>query len=286
MIVLGTRGSRLARAQSEMVADMLRSHGHDVRLEVIVTRGDREQQKAIPEIGGKGLFTAELEAALLDGRIHAAVHSLKDLPTENTPGLTIAAIPAREDPRDALVGKPLSECKRIGTGSIRRKALLLARHPQLEIVPLRGNVDTRMKKAESGEIDGVVLAAAGLHRIGRQDAIVEYLDILSAPGQGALAIQTTDAGAAVMAVLHDEATAGNVAAERSLLAALEGGCSVPIGGLAKGDLLLGCVAAPDGSRVLEAQAEGDDPIALGREVARLLREQGAGEILDGIDRGV
>ena len=286
MIVLGTRGSQLARAQSDMVADMLRGHGHEVRIEVIVTRGDTEQQKAIPEIGGKGLFTAELEAALLDGRIDAAVHSLKDLPTENTPGLTIAAIPKREDPRDALVGKPLSECKRIGTGSIRRKALLLALHPRLEILPLRGNIDTRIKKPQEGEVDAVVVAAAGLHRIGRKDAIVEYLDILSAPGQGALAIQTTEAGAEAVAALHDEATAGNVTAERSLLAELEGGCSVPIGALAKGDLLLGCVAAPDGSRVLEAQASGDDPRAVGREVARLLREQGAQEILDGIERGV
>ena len=282
MMILGTRGSTLAMAQSEWVAQRLRDAGHEVRLEVIVTRGDTELDRTIPEIGGKGLFTAELEQALLDGRIHGAVHSLKDLPTETTPGLRIAAIPLREDPRDAVVGKPLRECKRIGTASIRRTALLLARDPELSIVPVRGNIDTRIQRVRDGDFDAVIVAAAGLHRIDRKDVITEYLDILPAPGQGALAIQTTDEGAAAVASLHDAATAGNVAAERSLLAALEGGCSVPVGALAMGNLLLGCVAAPDGSRVLEAQGMGDDPHAVGLDVAQQLRDLGAQEILDGI----
>jgi len=184
------------------------------------------------------------------------------------------------------VGKPLKDCRRIGTASLRRKALLLARLPDLEIVPLRGNIDTRIRKAQEGEVDAVVLAAAGLNRIGRGDAIAQYLDFLPAPGQGALAIQTTVENAPLVRELHDRETAAAVTAERALLADLEGGCSVPVGALSMGNRLLGCVAAPDGTRVLEATAVGDDPAALGREVARLLREQGAGEILDGIERGL
>jgi len=278
-LILGTRGSALARTQSEWVAQQLRGLGREVELEIIVTRGDREQDRTVPELGGKGLFTAELEQALLEGRIHLAVHSLKDLPTEDTPGLCVGAIPPREDWRDAVVGT-LREGARVGTASLRRRALLLAARPDLEVVPLRGNVDTRIRKAQSGELDAVILAAAGLKRLGRGEVIDSYLDILPAPAQGALGVQTTVAGAVEVAGLHDEATARAVLAERTLLNVLEGGCSVPVGAHSDGSTLRACVAAIDGSRVLTAEASGDDPVALGRQVARLLLEQGAQEVLD------
>jgi hydroxymethylbilane synthase len=281
-LVLGTRGSALARTQSEWVADKLRALGHDVRLEIIVTRGDTEQDRPVPELGGKGLFTAELEQALLDGRIHLAVHSMKDLPTEDTAGLKVGAVPAREDFRDAVVGS-MHDGARVGTASLRRRALLQAARPDLEIVPMRGNVDTRISKVASGEVDAVILAAAGLKRLGRADVIDDYLDILPAPAQGALAVQTSvdGVGADAVAALHDEETERDVQAERTLLAVLEGGCSVPVGALARHGRLRGCVAAIDGSLVIVAEAVDDDPVALGNEVARKLLEQGAREILDG-----
>jgi hydroxymethylbilane synthase len=293
-ILIGTRGSKLALTQSEMMAAELRRHGHEAELEVFVTRGDKEQHATVPELGGKGLFTAELEEALLDGRIHAAVHSLKDLPTEDSDGLTVGAIPSREDHRDALVSKgslafaDLPRGARVGTASLRRRALLLHARPDLELQPLRGNVDTRIRKALEGELDAVVLAAAGLNRIGRGDVIADYLDFLPAPAQGALGIQCRAGDEEVLAALsalHDASTARCAVAERVLLNVLEGGCSVPVGALgvveAGGAIHLhGLVAAIDGSRVLRAEANGDDPAAVGREVAGLLRDQGAQEILD------
>ena len=294
-IVIGTRGSALARAQSEMVAADLRSHGHDAELEIFVTRGDREQHATVPELGGKGLFTAELEQALLDGRIQVAVHSLKDLPTADAEGLVLGAIPPREDHRDALVSKghltfaALPRGARVGTASLRRRALLREARPDLAIEPLRGNVDTRVRKALEGELDAVVLAAAGLRRLGRAEVIAETLDaFLPAPAQGALGIQTradNDEVLAALAVLHCDATARCVTAERALLNVLEGGCSVPVGALGQVDEqgvvhLRGLVAAVDGSRVLRAEARGWDPRALGEDVAEKLREQGAQEILD------
>ncbi|MHC4971388.1 MAG: hydroxymethylbilane synthase [Planctomycetota bacterium] len=293
-LLLGTRGSRLARTQSGHVADLLRAEGHDVELEIIQTRGDVEQGRPVPELGGKGLFTAELEAALLSRRVHLAVHSLKDLPTEDAEGLVVAAVPPREDSRDALVsrGPTLQELPagaRVGTASLRRRALLKRRRPDLEVVDLRGNVDTRVRKVHEGELDAVVLAAAGVHRLGRADVIVEYLDFLPAPAQGALAVQACgdrDEVLAALRPLHDEETARCTRAERELLHVLEGGCSVPVGALATVAgapphlALRGIVAAPDGSRALEAAAEGEDPEALGREVAAQLRAQGAEEILN------
>ena len=293
-ILIGTRGSQLARAQSEMMAAELRRHGHQADLEIFVTRGDKEQHATVPELGGKGLFTAELEQALLDGRIHVAVHSLKDLPTEDADGLTVGAVPPREDHRDALVSKgnlrfvDLPQGAKVGTASLRRRALLRNARPDLDIQPLRGNVDTRIRKALEGELDAVVLAAAGLNRIGRPDVIADHLDFLPAPAQGALGIQCRAGDEeilAALAALHDESTARRVVAERVLLNVLEGGCSVPVGALGTIDPegrvhLRGLVAAIDGSRVLEAEASGDDPAAVGREVAERLREQGAQEILD------
>lgn len=286
-LILGTRGSQLATTQSGHVADMLRAHGHDVELRIIVTRGDQNQSTPVAQIGGKGLFTAELEEALAAGRIHLAVHSLKDLPTEDAPGLVVAAIPPREDHRDAVVGAPLADLPagaRVGTASLRRRALLGARRPDLECVALRGNVDTRIRKVRDGELDSVILAAAGLHRLGRKADIAEYLDFLPAPAQGALAVQAHSENEEVLAALrtiHDEETALHTRAERELLSVLEGGCSVPVGALATPGLhLRAVVAAPDGKRVIEAEGRGDDPVALGREVAGLLLDNGAKEILD------
>ena len=290
-LIIGTRGSTLARTQSGHVAEALRGLGHEVELEIISTRGDREQRATVPELGGKGLFTAELEQALLDGRIHLAVHSLKDLPTVDAGGLVVAAVPEREDPRDALITRgptlmDLPAGSRVGTASLRRRALLNAARADLEVVALRGNVDTRLRKVAEGELDGVILAAAGVTRLGKRDRITEYLDFLPAPAQGALGVQARadrDDVLAAAALLHHAPTARCVAAERELLHVLEGGCSVPVGALAALDdgtiKLCGIVAATDGSRVLEAEATGEDAVAVGREVAELLRAQGAEEIL-------
>jgi hydroxymethylbilane synthase len=291
-LLLGTRGSRLARTQSEHVAALLRDGGHTVELEIIETRGDVEQGRPVPELGGKGLFTAELEAALLSRRVHLAVHSLKDLPTEDAEGLVVAAVPPREDPRDALVSRGptlgnLAGGARVGTASLRRRALLRRRRPDLEVVDLRGNVDTRIRKVLDGELDAVVLAAAGVHRLGRAEVIVEYLDFLPAPAQGALAVQVCADREEVLAAvrpIHEEEANRCTRAERELLRLLEGGCSVPVGALATmaNEVLhlRGTVAAVDGSRALEAEAIGEDPEKLGRDVADRLRAQGAEEILN------
>jgi len=293
-LVIGTRGSALARTQTEWVAAKLRQFGHAVETKVISTRGDREQDRTVPELGGKGLFTAELEAALREGSIHIAIHSLKDLPVDDAEGLCIGAIPVREDWRDVLVTKdrltleqlPSGAC--VGTASLRRRALIAAERPDIKLVPLRGNVDTRLEKALSGELDGVVLAAAGLRRLGHAAYATVPLPILPAPGQGALGIQAAESAGPVIEVLgglHHVPTATAVIAERSLLRELEGGCSTPIGAYATVDgetcSLRGVVASLDGTRVLRAEAEGEDPVAVGREVAHALREQGAEELLDG-----
>ncbi|MCZ6786418.1 MAG: hydroxymethylbilane synthase [Planctomycetota bacterium] len=294
-IVLGTRGSSLARTQTGTIADLLRANGHDVELQIIETRGDLELAVTVPELGGKGLFTAELEEAILSGRVDAAVHSLKDLPTQDADGLVLAAIPRREDPRDALVARKgekladLPQGARVGTASLRRKALLLHARPDLDVVPMRGNVDTRLAKVDGGEVEAIVVAAAGLKRLRRAGTISELLDFLPAPAQGALAVQArADRDEVIEALgrLHDAGTATCVQAERSLLHELEGGCSVPVGALAKarGDQieLHALVASLDGSRVLKSDARGADPIELGRGVARRLRAQGAQEILDAL----
>lgn len=293
-LVIGTRGSALARTQTEWVAAQLRKFGHAIEIQIISTRGDREQDRPVPELGGKGLFTAELEEALRDGSIHVAVHSLKDLPVEDPEGLCLGAIPVREDWHDVLVTRDeltldqLPEGARVGTASLRRRALLAAERPDLELVPIRGNVDTRMNKALSGELDGVVLAAAGLRRLGHAKYATVPLPILPAPGQGALGIQAAKSAGPVLhtlGLMHDRDTATAVIAERSLLLQLEGGCSTPVGAHAEVEgsecTLRGVVASLDGSRVLRADATGNEPVALGVEVANALRDQGAEEILDG-----
>ncbi|MBN1345603.1 MAG: hydroxymethylbilane synthase [Phycisphaerae bacterium] len=299
-LTIGTRGSLLAVAQTELVADLLRSAHSDlsIRIERIVTRGDRQQKVSLPEIGGKGLFTAELEAALLDGSIDLAVHSAKDLPTEMPAGLILAATPSREDPRDVLIsraGRRLDDLPPqavLGTSSLRRQAQLLAHRPDLRFTVLRGNVDTRIRKVmELGQCDATLLARAGLIRTGLTEPIAEVLDIdrmVPAAGQGALALQTRtddDRVRSLLAAIHEEATATALACERKVVELLHGGCQAPIGAHARlaGDRL-DCVAvvlSPDGRQRAEARA--DAPVRRAHDLAETLverlRSQGAEEIL-------
>jgi hydroxymethylbilane synthase len=264
-IRIGTRGSLLALTQAETVrAAIAAALGADEAavLVMVTTSGDRIQDRTLTEIGGKGLFTKEIEEALRRGRIDCAVHSLKDMPTADPPGLVIAAIPAREDPRDAFVGRAhrrfadLPVGAVLGTASLRRAAQALRRRADLVVVPLRGNVDTRLRKLDGGEADGIILAAAGLDRLGFTDRPRELIDpeiAPPAPGQGALAIQTRsgDKGAAWLAHLDDRPTRIAVAAERGALAALDGSCRTAIGAYARveGETLVVIAEAlsPDGA---------------------------------------
>jgi hydroxymethylbilane synthase len=289
---LGTRRSALALAQAGGVAaTLIATTGRDVELVEVTTRGDIDPG-AIEQMGGTGVFVSALRDALLKGEVDLAVHSLKDLPTAPADGLSLAAIPAREDPRDVLccpAGLTLGELptgSRVGTGSPRRAAQLLALGLGIEVVPIRGNVDTRLKKAIDGEYDAVVLARAGLARLDRLDAVTEVLDpiqLLPAPGQGALAVECV-AGAeveALLASLDDPDTRACVTAERALLAALEAGCTAPVGALcdlAEDELYLRAAAcAPDGSDVLRQSLTGPmtEPDELGRRLAKVLLDDGA-----------
>jgi len=302
---LGTRGSALARTQSEQVREALESKGDlRVELEIIRTSGDLHRDRPLPEIGGKGLFTRELDRALLDGAIDLAVHSLKDLPTETPDGLVLAAVPLREDPRDVLIGREgqgsalaaLAPGSVVGTSSLRRQALTLAFRSDLEVRPIRGNLDTRIRKVEEGEFDAIVVAAAGVLRLGMKERVGEWLERtawLPAPGQGALALVAREDDAAVRAALEtldDAASRAAVVAERSFLRALGGGCQMPIAALGLpfdgGLRLWGLVASPDGARLVRADRTGtiDDPAGLGGEVAEILRERGAREILARLER--
>ncbi|MEE2827675.1 MAG: hydroxymethylbilane synthase, partial [Myxococcota bacterium] len=300
-LIRGTRASRLARWQTDHVADLLRQvHGPDlqVEIEVFSTRGDQIQDKPLPEIGAKGLFTAELEEALSAGRIDAAVHSLKDLPTDLPPGLEVVAIPPRADPRDGLVlrgtegapdaavapglldGLPLGGT--LGTGSVRRAAQARLLRPDLQVKDLRGNVPTRIRKLEEGQYDGIILACAGLERLGLSERIARCLDLpwLPAPGQGAIAVEGSQASeetVALLAAIDDPLTRLVVTAERELLAQLEGGCSVPVGALARLDgaklQLQAALIAPDGSRSVPGSAEGPADLGAARELGRSAAEQ-------------
>jgi hydroxymethylbilane synthase len=292
---LGTRGSALALAQSTTVADAVRALGHDVELVQIVTPGDRSSAP-IPQLG-VGVFVSALRDALVAGEIDFAVHSYKDLPTAPAKGLTITAVPPREDPRDALVstgGRHLSdlgEGARIGTGALRRIAQLNALGRRLAPLPVRGNVDTRLRKLAEGEFDAVVLARAGIARLGRAGEITETLDpmlMLPAPAQGALAIECRDDDVelrGILAKLDDQDTRAAVTAERALLAELEAGCSAPIAALAEvaeGDhgpeiYLRGAVFSLDGTFALRLSRTGTlaDAAEVGRALARDLRAEGA-----------
>lgn len=292
MIVIGSRGSQLALWQANHIAACLRKLGVETRLEIIKTTGDKITDVPLAQVGGKGLFTKEIEEALLAGTIDLAVHSLKDMPTGLPEGLTLAAIPEREDPRDALIGRPLAELgagSRVGTSSLRRAAQLHALGRGLITENLRGNVDTRLRKLDEGHYDAIVLAAAGLRRLGWTERIRELIDpevMCPAAGQGALAIETRDDGGeghAIAGKLDHAATNSAVTAERSLLATLEGGCQVPIGAHARfdGDVLqlMAVVASPDGARVMRDRAHGRDAVALGRELGERMLAAGARDIL-------
>ena len=298
---LGTRRSALATTQSTWVADRLRALGHDVELVEVTTAGDADRTTPLAQLGGTGVFVSALRAALADGRVDLAVHSLKDLPTTANPATTVAAVPTREDARDALVardGLTLGELPAgatVGTGSPRRRAQLEALGLGLVVTDLRGNVDTRLRTVAEGRLDAVVLAAAGLRRLGRVDEVTELIDpiqMLPAPGQGALAVEVRadDAGtASLVAALDDADTRACTTAERALLAELEAGCSAPVGALAEvvegvdgPELSLrAVVSAPDGSADLRRSLVGEvsDPAALGRRLADLLLEDGAADLM-------
>jgi hydroxymethylbilane synthase len=296
---LGTRRSALATTQSGWVADQLRAAGHEVELVEITTEGDVSGE-LLTAIGGTGVFAAAIRQALKDGRVDLAVHSLKDLPTAPEEGLVIAAVPVREDSRDVLVardGLTLGELpvgSVVGTGSPRRTAQLAALGLGLVTRPIRGNVDTRVRLVSSGEVDAVVLARAGLARMGRLDVVTEVLDpiqVLPAPGQGALAVECRADRADVreaLTVLEDADTRACITAERSLLATLEAGCTAPVGALAEvveGEdglelSLRAFVGSPDGGIELRRSLTGryDDPMGLGHGLAQILLEDGAADL--------
>jgi hydroxymethylbilane synthase len=304
---LGTRKSLMATTQSQGVADTLSElTGHAVELVGVTTQGD-VSKALLAQIGGTGVFVNALRDKVLSGEVDFAVHSLKDLPTSGTPGIVLAATPARDDPRDALCCTPMAtphhprggpskladlpRGARIGTGSPRRVAQLRALRPDLEIVPIRGNADTRLRKVSDGELDAVVLAHAGLKRIGRLDAVGEVFDpdqMLPAPGQGALALECRadrDDLRALLGTVDDAATRRAVTAERTVLAVLEAGCSAPVGTYAaevdERLHLTATVAAYDGSRQVRLSASGhpDDAERLGRDLAARLLAQGADQLM-------
>ena len=298
-LVIATRRSRLALWQAEHIKQELeaRHAGLQVELLPLSTRGDELLDRRLDEAGGKGLFVKELEAALGDARADLAVHSMKDVPVELPPGFAIAAIPAREDPRDVFVSKRFASLAQmpaggsIGTSSLRRSAQIVERYPRLEIRLLRGNVDTRLAKLDRGEYDAIVLAAAGLKRLGleaRATARLSDDEMLPAPGQGALGIECLAAREEVLALLTplaDSATTACVRAERAVSRALGGNCSLPLAAFAQVNMdkmrLRALVASGDGRRVVRCELEGDvaDPLGLGERAAQELRRQGAAEIL-------
>jgi hydroxymethylbilane synthase len=301
-LVIASRESRLAMWQAEHVQVALQKlyPSCDVTILGMTTRGDQILDRTLSKVGGKGLFVKELEAALADGRADLAVHSLKDVPMDLPPGFALAAILSREDPRDAFVSNDyagldaLPPGSVVGTSSLRREALLRARYPLLVVRPLRGNLDTRLRKLDAGEYAAIILAAAGLKRLGLADRIRGVLEpevSLPAAGQGALGIEiagSRDDVAAWLAPLHDRRTAYAVSAERAVSRALAGGCEVPLAAYADwhGDRLLvrGFVAMPDGSRILRAEAcatPASEAAAevLGRQVADALAQQGARDIV-------
>ena len=295
LLRIGSRGSQLALWQANHVAELLRERSHTVEIEIIQTTGDRVREVALSKVGTKGMFTKEIEEALAAGRVHLAVHSLKDLPADLPAGFELAAVMKREDVSDVLVSKRYAALRgipagsRIGTSSLRREAQLRGLRPGLKVVPIRGNVDTRLRKVETGEYEAIVLAAAGLKRLGLTSAIREYFSVQAmcpAPGQGALAIETRTGDAptrSAVTFLEDGMTRTATRCERMLLRALGGGCQVPIGAFAmgtEGDLrLIAIVARPDGSQILRESQAGSDPNELGRRVANALLRKGAGEIL-------
>jgi hydroxymethylbilane synthase len=296
---IGTRGSKLALTQSGWVKDRIESAHPEVKVELIHIRttGDKMVDAPLSKIGGKGLFVKEIETALLDGEVDLAVHSMKDVPAELPPGLEAVIYPEREDARDALVStefsslRDLPEGAAIGTGSLRRSTQLLFMRPDLKIVPIRGNVDTRIQKTESGQLHAVILAAAGLNRLGFSGKIGSILsteELLPAIGQGALCLETRKGDYTVSDLLrfmHHEETELTVRAERAFLKMLGGGCQVPIAGHARLEgeriILEGIVAELDGSKIMRERMVGsrENPEGIGAALAQKLLSEGADKIL-------
>ena len=269
---IGSRGSRLALRQAELAVERLRGPGVEFALVPVTTAGDRDRSKPFGEIGSRGVFVKELEEALLDGRIDVAVHSAKDMTSTDTVGLTVGAYLEREDPRDALCGvAELEPGLRIGTASIRRRAQLLALEPELRIEPLRGNIDTRLRKRGERGLDGVVLAACGLDRLGLADEIdhrFEPEEVLPEAGQGALALQVREGEEAIVTPADHAETRRRIEAERACVAVIGGGCLAPVAAHHDGSTLTALVAAEDGSWL--ERRSGADPEALAAELVALV----------------
>jgi hydroxymethylbilane synthase len=299
-LIFATRPSALARWQTQWIINSLQNIYSNLICEekIITTQGDKILDKPFPVIGGKGLFTQELEFDLLSGAVHCAVHSLKDLPVENPAGLTIGCIPRRAEVRDALISargctlSTLPANASVGTSSLRRSAQILSLRPDLSIESLRGNVDTRVRKALDGHYDAILLAGAGLIRLGLEKYVTEWLSLnvmLPAPGQGALAVQcrTDDQMTlSLLAPLEDDSARKAATAERAFLSALGGGCAVPVAAHAEVSseqpsmiCLTGLVISGDGTKAVKVTGQGTDALQLGKELARKAIDQGAGEIL-------
>jgi hydroxymethylbilane synthase len=295
---IGSRGSQLALWQANHISALLRERGHLVEIEIIKTTGDKITDVALAKVGTKGMFTKEIEEALAEGRVDLAVHSLKDLPTEIPTGFEIAAITKRENPRDVFCSRrygsidDLPEGARVGTSSLRRQAQLKALRPDLKIHPLRGNVDTRLRKLDAGEYDAVILAAAGLNRLGRTELVKQVIPaeiMCPAAGQGALGLEIRAGDSATrqhLTFLDDSGARATTTCERALLNKLGGGCQVPIGAFAElrnGSLHLeGIVADPNGSKVIRESLDGSDPVQLGELVGKTLLRRGGEEILESV----
>jgi len=293
---IGSRGSQLALWQANHISGLLEERGHQVEIEIIKTTGDKITDVALAKVGTKGMFTKEIEEALADGRVDLAVHSLKDLPTTVPLGFEIAAITKRENPRDVFCSRKyasiaeLPRGARVGTSSLRRQAQLKAVRPDLKIYPLRGNVDTRLRKLEAGEYDAVILAAAGLNRLGKTELVRQIIPaeiMCPAAGQGALGIEIRAGDSETrryLTFLDDVAARATTTCERALLNKLGGGCQVPIGAFAevRNDCLHleGVVADPNGSKVIRESRDGGDPVQLGELVADALLRRGGEEILE------
>jgi hydroxymethylbilane synthase len=296
-LIFATRPSALARWQTQWVINALKNIHRDLECEekIITTQGDQILDKPLPEIGGKGLFTQELESELLNGYVHCAVHSLKDLPVENPAGLTVGCIPTRAEVRDALISKhgytiaTLPKGASVGTSSLRRAAQILSLRPDVHTESLRGNVDTRVHKALDGQYDAIILAGAGLTRLGLEKHVTEWLSLdvmLPAPGQGALAVQCRaddHTNLDLLAALEDKSTRKAVTAERAFLSGLGSGCSVPVAAYATVDdesiELTGLVISEDGKKAIHVNRTGADAQVLGNELAQRAVAQGANEIL-------
>jgi hydroxymethylbilane synthase len=300
-IRMGSRGSQLALWQANHISALLRERGHEVEIEIIKTTGDKITDVALAKVGTKGMFTKEIEEALAEGRVDVAVHSLKDLPTELPQGFELVAITKRVNPRDVFLSvkydsvRSLPKGARVGTSSLRRQAQLKVVRPELDIHPLRGNVDTRMRKLEEGEYDAIILAAAGLTRLGKTQLVKETLTedfMCPAAGQGALGIEIRAGDVEMrkhMAFLDDADARATTTCERALLNKLGGGCQVPIGAYAevrnREVYLTAIVARPDGSLILREHQTGKNPEELGELVGDILLQRGAVKILEDVYGG-